>query len=71
MYQTIYQEKFGVNERRYKNNLSISFNTMWGMNPRWFARKFVVITRRASARKQLVSNSRPRKSHIWGKKRSA
>jgi len=33
MYQTIYQEKFGVNERKYKNDFSIVFNTMWRMNP--------------------------------------
>ena len=31
MYQTIYQEKFGFNGRRYKNNFSIVFNRMWRM----------------------------------------
>jgi hypothetical protein len=56
MYQTIYQEKFGVNERRYKNNFSILSNTMWGMNPLWFARKFVVITRQSLEEHQQENN---------------
>jgi len=31
MHQTIYQEKFGFNGRRYKNNVWIVFNRMWRM----------------------------------------
>jgi hypothetical protein len=61
MYQTIYQEKFGVNERKYKNNFSIVFNTMWRMNP--------LQSLEDQQKKQLVSNSRPRKIPYLGEKR--